>query len=113
MAAPQPGEQALLKDEAKRIKAAIYAEYGTQIDKMMNERLDTQAQPSSPAEVRAKRIEELLSNQTPLRLQVRSCQHDAMQRLIEAAQEDAARGENVSSRLDLLLKLQADLNKGT
>ncbi len=103
-----PGEQIALRDESRRIKAALYAEYGPQIQGMLDQ-LGVGAQPPSYLELRAKRIEEMLSHQTPLRKQVRSCQNDAMARLIEAAHADAARGEDVSTRLAVLLKLQSDL----
>ncbi len=110
-----PGEQLALRDEAKRIKTALYAEYGSQIEEMMLQRGadGTSQQQPTHIELRARRIEELLSSQTPLRRQVRSCQHDAMSRLIEAAEEDAARGVDVNSRLQLLLKLKADLEQSS
>jgi hypothetical protein len=119
-----PGEQIALKDEARRIKAAIYAEYGDEINARMKQVMGTVASDGESqgcdggaqltyTQLRARRIEELISSQTPLRQQVRSCQNDAMQKLIEAAREDANRGVDVGSRLELLMKLKEDLEKSS
>jgi hypothetical protein len=105
-----PYDLGLLREEAARIKASLYRDYGDTIEEMYRSAAASSSGEDgcrkSQAEVWQDKIDELIRVQKPLRQQIKSCQSEAIQKLIDAAQDDERRGIDVSSKLSLLLSLQ-------
>jgi hypothetical protein len=114
-----PYDLGLLKEEAARIKQSLYSEYGEVIARMYSE---TAASGSSgaaaatsssngeerrtQAEMWQDKIDELIAVQKPLKSQIKKCQQEAIQKLVEAAEDEQRRGIDVKSKLSMLLSLQ-------
>lgn len=108
-----PYDLGLLRDEAARIKQALYRDYGATIEKMYAETAASSSgknggagESKTQAELWQDKIDELLEVQKPLQQQIKKCQQEAIQKLVDAAQEDQRRGVDVESKLAILLSLQ-------
>ena len=107
---PSKGEMDTLRSERDRIKAQLYAEYGERINTMMADEVAATSR-ITPSERREKRLQELLSERTPLRQEVKTAQTEALQRLIDEAKRDSDKGVDVGSRLSMLLSMQESSNR--
>eukprot|EP00672_Neobodo_designis_P011148 CAMPEP_0174855712 /NCGR_PEP_ID=MMETSP1114-20130205/34016_1 /TAXON_ID=312471 /ORGANISM="Neobodo designis, Strain CCAP 1951/1" /LENGTH=140 /DNA_ID=CAMNT_0016090471 /DNA_START=35 /DNA_END=457 /DNA_ORIENTATION=+ len=102
---PSKAEVETLRAERDRIKTQLYAQYGDRIAQMMAEE-NAAVTRVTPAERREKRLQELLSERTPLRQEVKAAQAEALQRLIDEAKRESDKGVDVGSRLSMLLSMQ-------
>ncbi|CUG90581.1 Hypothetical protein, putative [Bodo saltans] len=113
-----PYDLGLLREEAARIKQSLYSEYGDVINRMYHETNVASSsssgepggsgdQKKTQAELWQDKIDELIAVQKPLKSQIKKCQQEAIQKLVDAAQDEQRRGLDVNSKLTMLLSLQA------
>jgi len=103
-----------LQDEAKPIKAALYAEYGAAIDRELEaarrgqvQLFDGRSRRTALDEYR-ERLDEIVQRATPTQIAMSKCREEALSKLTTLTQEASTRGEDVGHRLRLLQQLQLE-----
>lgn len=94
--------------ERDRIKAVVFAAHGEEVAAFM-EKQKKEGVAESPVKARERRLQDLISDKTVLRQQMHQAQKEAIEKLVVAAREESDRGGSPSQKLDILLKIEREV----